>query len=30
MARLRTNLVTLAWTLAPMFVVVIVEGRRWV
>jgi hypothetical protein len=30
MARLRSNLVRLAWTIAPLFVIVIGEGRRWV
>jgi len=30
MARLRSTLITLGWTLLPMFVLVLVEGRRWV
>ena len=30
MARLRSTLIPLGWTVVPMLVLVIVEGRRWV
>lgn len=29
MARLRTNLVALAWTAAPVLIVLVSMGRRW-